>query len=71
MQILPATGRALNVGNAEKRKPTINAGVRCTRLPAMPYLKETGSDSLNRILFCFATYYVGPEQGLRETAQSA
>ncbi len=71
MQVMPATGRQLGVGDIRKLEPNIHAGVKYTRLIIDEYYAKEPMDQLNKGLFAFASYNAGPSriQGLRkETA---
>jgi len=72
MQVMPATGRELNVGDIHKVDPNIHAGVKYMRLMMDQHFKDEPMDDLNKVLITFASYNAGPErvhQLRRETAQ--
>jgi membrane-bound lytic murein transglycosylase MltF len=70
MQVMPATGKALKVGDITKIEPNINAGVKYMRFMMDQYFKDDPMDSLNKGLMTFASYNAGPgriKQLRRET----
>jgi len=60
MQVMPATGKALNVGDITQLEPNIHAGVKYIRLMMKQYYENEPMDSLNKGLFAFAAYNAGP-----------
>ena len=60
MQVMPATGRAMNVGDIHKLEPNIHAGVKYMRRMLDRYFDGAKLDPLNRNLFAFAAYNAGP-----------
>ncbi|MGH8624770.1 MAG: transglycosylase SLT domain-containing protein [Gammaproteobacteria bacterium] len=60
MQIMPATGRALNVGDIQQAEPNIHAGVKYTRRLMDEYLGNEPLDDLNKGFFTLASYNAGP-----------
>ena len=60
MQIMPATGQALRVGDIRKEEPNIHAGAKYMRQLIDRHFNEPGMDELNRTLFAFAAYNAGP-----------
>jgi membrane-bound lytic murein transglycosylase MltF len=61
MQVMPATGKELNVGDITQVEPNIHAGVKYVRFMLDKYYgKETDMDALNKGLFTFASYNAGP-----------
>jgi membrane-bound lytic murein transglycosylase MltF len=62
MQIMPATGKALNVGDIRQLEPNIHAGVKYTRELMDKYLGNEPLDGLNKLLFTFASYNAGPSR---------
>ena len=72
MQIMPATGRELEVGNIEELEPNIHGGVKYMRRLMDQYLADEPIDPVNRMLLAFASYNAGPgriRQLRRETAE--
>jgi membrane-bound lytic murein transglycosylase MltF len=60
MQVMPATGKELNVGDIAKLEPNIHAGVKYIRFMIDRYYANEPMDRLNRGLFAFASYNAGP-----------
>jgi membrane-bound lytic murein transglycosylase MltF len=60
MQIMPATGKDLKVGDIGKLEPNIHGGVKYIRFMIDQYYKDEPMDELNKILFAFAAYNCGP-----------
>ena len=60
MQVMPATGRQLQVGDITKTEANIHAGVKYMRFMVDQYFKDEPMDSLNKGLFAFASYNAGP-----------
>jgi membrane-bound lytic murein transglycosylase MltF len=72
MQIMPATGKELNVGDIKQLEPNIHAGVKYMRFMMDTYFKDDAMDPLNKGLMAFAAYNAGPgrlRQLRREAAQ--
>ena len=60
MQIMPATGRAMNVGDIHRVDVNIHAGVKYLRYVIDRHFSDEALDELNRGLFAFASYNAGP-----------
>jgi membrane-bound lytic murein transglycosylase MltF len=60
MQVMPATGRELGVGDIRQLEPNIHAGVKYIRFMIDQYFKDEPMDQLNKGLFAFASYNAGP-----------
>ena len=60
MQVMPATGKDLNVGDISQLEPNIHAGVKYMRWVIDEYYKDEPMDNLNKGLFAFASYNAGP-----------
>jgi membrane-bound lytic murein transglycosylase MltF len=60
MQVMPATGKDLNVGDIKKLEPNIHAGVKYMRSLVDRYYANEPMDDLNKALFAFAAYNCGP-----------
>jgi membrane-bound lytic murein transglycosylase MltF len=60
MQVMPATGQELNVGDIQKLEPNIHAGVKYIRSLVDRYYAKEPMDELNKVLFAFAAYNAGP-----------
>jgi membrane-bound lytic murein transglycosylase MltF len=70
MQVMPATGKELNVGDITKLEPNIHAGVKYIRFMMDKYYANEPMDRVNKGLFTFASYNAGPARinQLRERA---
>jgi membrane-bound lytic murein transglycosylase MltF len=60
MQVLPSTGKDMNVGDVHEIDPNIHAGVKYIRYMIDTYYKNEPMDDLNKALFAFASYNAGP-----------
>jgi membrane-bound lytic murein transglycosylase MltF len=60
MQVMPATGRELKVGDITQTEANIHAGVKYMRFMIDQYFKNEPMDNLNKGLFAFASYNAGP-----------
>ncbi len=60
MQVMPPTGKELNVGNISEVEPNIHAGVKYMRFMMDQYFKDEPMDDLNKMLMTFAAYNAGP-----------
>ena len=72
MQVMPATGKDLAVGDITKTEPNIHAGVKYFRFMMDEFFKNEPMDDLNKGLMTLASYNAGPgriRQLRRETAQ--
>ena len=71
MQVMPATGKEMKVGDISKTQPNIEAGVKYMRFMIDQYFADEPMDKLNKGLFAFAAYNAGPGriQGLRKEAE--
>jgi membrane-bound lytic murein transglycosylase MltF len=71
MQVMPATGKSLNVGDVTQLEPNIDAGVKYMRFMMDTYYAKEPMDRLNKALFTFASYNAGPAkiQSLRVEAK--
>ena len=70
MQVMPKTGREMNVGDIRQLEPNIHAGVKYMRTVMDRYFPAETADSLNRTLFAFAAYNAGPSR-VRQWRQEA
>ena len=59
MQVMPATGKELNVGDISQLEANIHAGVKYMRWIVDEYYKDEPMDTLNKGLFAFASYNAG------------
>jgi len=71
MQLMPATGKEMKVGDVKKVEANIHAGVKYHRWLIDRYFKDEPMDDLNKELFAFAAYNAGPARvrGLRKAAK--
>jgi membrane-bound lytic murein transglycosylase MltF len=60
MQLMPATGKEMNVGDIRQLDPNIHAGVKYIRLMEGRYYAKEPMDRVNKVLFAFASYNAGP-----------
>ncbi len=70
MQVMPATGKELKVGDITLLEPNIHAGVKYMRFMMDTYFKDDQMDSLNKGLMTFAAYNAGPGR-LRQLRREA
>jgi membrane-bound lytic murein transglycosylase MltF len=56
MQVMPATGKELKVGDIRQVGPNVHAGVKYMRFMIDQYFKDEPMDDLNKGLFAFASY---------------
>jgi len=70
MQVMPATGQELKVGDVSQLEPNIHAGVKYMRFMIDQYFAKEPMDKVNKGLFAFAAYNAGPAriQSLRKEA---
>jgi membrane-bound lytic murein transglycosylase MltF len=71
MQVMPATGQELGVGDIRQIENNIHAGTKYLRQILDRHFADAQFDDLNRCLFAFASYNAGPARvaGLRREAQ--
>jgi membrane-bound lytic murein transglycosylase MltF len=60
MQVTPATGRELKVGDIRQEEPNIHGGVKYMRFMMDQYFANEPMDRVNKTLFTFAAYNAGP-----------
>lgn len=60
MQVLPSTGKDMNVGDITLTEPNIHAGVKYIRFMMNQFYANEPMDSLNKGLITFASYNAGP-----------
>jgi membrane-bound lytic murein transglycosylase MltF len=60
MQVMPATGKDMNVGDITQIEPNIHAGVKYIRFMVDQFYENEPMDRLNKGLFAFAAYNAGP-----------
>jgi membrane-bound lytic murein transglycosylase MltF len=71
MQVMPATGKELKVGDITKVEPNVHAGVKYFRFMMDQFYKDEPMDQLNKALMTLASYNAGPgriRQLRKETA---
>jgi membrane-bound lytic murein transglycosylase MltF len=70
MQVMPATGKDMKVGDIRQLEPNIHAGVKYIRFMMDQFYANEPMDALNKGLFTFASYNAGPGRikQLREQA---
>jgi membrane-bound lytic murein transglycosylase MltF len=71
MQVMPDTGRELQVGDIRKVEPNIHAGVKYIRFLIDRYFSSEPMDDLNKGLFAFAAYNAGPARVRQLRRQAA
>jgi membrane-bound lytic murein transglycosylase MltF len=71
MQVMPATGQDLKVGDISQEQNNIHAGVKYMRFMMDQYFANEPMDRVNKGLFAFAAYNCGPGrvQSLRKEAE--
>ena len=70
MQVMPATGAELNVGDIQQIEPNIHAGIKYMRFMMDQYYKDEPMDELNKALMTLASYNAGPGR-LRQLRREA
>jgi membrane-bound lytic murein transglycosylase MltF len=60
MQVMPATGKDMNVGDITEIEPNIHAGVKYIRFMVDQFYENEPMDRLNKGFFAFAAYNAGP-----------
>jgi len=70
MQIMPATGRDMNVGDIAQIEPNIHAGIKYMRYMVDQYYEKEPMTKLDKALFAFASYNAGPGR-VRQLRQEA
>ena len=72
MQVMPATGKDLAVGDISQVEPNIHAGVKYFRFMMDEFYKDDPMDDMNKALMTLASYNAGPgrlRQLRKETAR--
>lgn len=62
MQVMPATGREMKVGDIHEVGNNIHAGTKYLRRMEQTYFGDAPMDRLNQTLFAFAAYNAGPSR---------
>ncbi|WP_432720305.1 lytic transglycosylase F [Jeongeupia wiesaeckerbachi] len=72
MQLMPATGKEMKVGDVRQIEPNIHAGVKYIRFMVDQYYAKEPMNTLNKGLFAFASYNAGAAriQQLRKEAKN-
>jgi len=60
MQVMPATGKDLGVGDIHQTDPNIHAGVKYFRFMMDNFYRDEPMDELNKGLMTLASYNAGP-----------
>jgi len=71
MQLMPATGAELNVGDIRIAEPNVHAGAKYMDQLMSKYLADATLDETNRTLFAFACYNAGPGNIARMRKEAA
>jgi membrane-bound lytic murein transglycosylase MltF len=70
MQLMPATGDQMKVGDIHQEEANIHAGVKYIRFMVDKYFANEPMDDTNKMLFAFAAYNAGPGR-IHELRQEA
>ena len=62
MQLMPATGVEMKVGNIRRLEPNIHAGIKYIHFIMERYYADEPMDKLNKALFTVASYNAGPRR---------
>jgi membrane-bound lytic murein transglycosylase MltF len=71
MQVMPATGRDLRVGDIRQLEPNIHAGIKYFRFMMDEYYANEPMDDLNKGLLTLASYNAGPGRMRQLRAETA
>jgi membrane-bound lytic murein transglycosylase MltF len=71
MQVMPATGRELRVGDIRQLEPNIHAGIKYFRFMMDQYYGDEPMDALNKGLMTLASYNAGPGRMRQLRAETA
>jgi membrane-bound lytic murein transglycosylase MltF len=71
MQVMPATGKDLAVGDITQLEPNIHAGVKYVRFMMDRYYSKEPMDLVNKMLFTYASYNAGPARIARLRKEAA
>jgi len=71
MQVMPATGKELAVGDISQLEPNIHAGVKYVRFMMDRYYGKEPMDLVNKMLFTYASYNAGPARIARLRKEAA
>jgi membrane-bound lytic murein transglycosylase MltF len=70
MQLTPATGDQMGVGDIHELDANIHAGIKYVRFMVDTYYADDKLDNLNKVLFAIASYNAGPNR-IRELRKEA
>ncbi|MGL6352117.1 MAG: transglycosylase SLT domain-containing protein [Aeromonas sp.] len=70
MQVMPGTGKDMNVGDIRKVEPNIHAGIKYVRWMIDNFYKDEDMTELDKALFAFASYNAGPNRITRLRQQA-
>jgi membrane-bound lytic murein transglycosylase MltF len=70
MQLTPATGEQMGVGDIHELDANIHAGIKYVRFMVDTYYADEDLDNLNKVLFAIASYNAGPNR-VRELRKQA
>jgi membrane-bound lytic murein transglycosylase MltF len=70
MQIMPATGKEMKVGDITDTEANIHAGIKYMRFMIDQYYEKEPMTKLDKALFAFASYNAGPAR-VRQLRQEA
>jgi membrane-bound lytic murein transglycosylase MltF len=71
MQVMPATGRDLGVGDITQLEPNIHAGVKYFRFMMDEFYRDEPMDDMNKALMTLASYNAGPGRMRQIRAETA
>lgn len=71
MQLMPATGKEMNVGDVRQVEANINAGIKYMRFMIDRYYAKEPMTNLDKALFTFASYNAGPARVRQLRAEAA
>ena len=71
MQIMPATGKELDVGDITQTEPNINGGIKYMRYMIDQFYDKEPMTKLDKALFAFASYNAGPGRVARLRKEAA
>jgi len=70
MQVMPATGKDMRVGDITKLEANVHAGAKYMRFMIDEFYKDEPMDNLNKALMTFASYNAGPNRLTRLRAET-
>ncbi|UWZ82355.1 MltF family protein [Occallatibacter riparius] len=71
MQLMPATGKEMQVGDITQQEHNIHAGIKYFHQMEEKYFGNEPMDDLNKVLFTFAAYNCGPARVKQLRAEAA